>query len=261
MPGEERASGLLSGKNAIVYGAAGAIGGAVSRAFSAEGARVHLAGRTRDTLEALASEIRAADGMAEVAVVDALDEAQVDAHAANVAGRFGSIDISFNLISVQDVQGTPMVDMPLADYEQPILTAVRTTFLTARAAARQMMRQRSGVILTFGGDGGRQPIRNYSIGGFQVALRTLDGMRSQLAAELGQYGIRVVTIHTGGIAESLPPDMPGREEIDEMLTSPTMLGRTATFADVGNVAVFLASDRAGAITAASVNITAGAVAD
>jgi 3-oxoacyl-[acyl-carrier protein] reductase len=121
---------LLEGKNAVIYGGGGAIGGAVARAFAHEGARVYLAGRTAARLDAVAGQIRAAGGRAETAVVDALDEPAVDAHADAVAAEAGRIDISFNLISHRVVQGTPMVDMPVDDYTQPVLIGVRTTFLT-----------------------------------------------------------------------------------------------------------------------------------
>jgi NAD(P)-dependent dehydrogenase (short-subunit alcohol dehydrogenase family) len=178
-----------------------------------------------------------------------------------VAGRFGSVDVSFNLISVNDVQGTPLVEMSLRDYEMPIVTALRSTFITTRAAARRMIGQGSGVILMFGGDGGRDPIRHYSIGGFQVALNAVDAMRRQLAAELGEHGVRVLTIHTGGVLETLPKDFPDRQVIEEMIVGPTMLGRAATLEDAGNVAVFAASDLAASITGTALNITCGAVAD
>ena len=117
------------------------------------------------------------------------------------------------------------------------------------------------MILTFGGDGGRANLRDYHIGGFQIALGALNTMRRQLADELGRYDIRVVTMLTGGIVESIPPGFEGRDEIMEMLVTPTALRRTATFEDVGNVAAFLASDRAGSITGTSINITCGAVID
>lgn len=252
---------LLDNRNAIIWGGGGAIGGAVARAFAREGARVHLGGRTQETLDAVAHDIRASGGLAETAVVDALDEDQVGQHVERVARDFGTVDIAFDLISVGDVQGTPMIEMSPDEYDQPIRLAVRSLFVTSKAAGAQMVRQGSGVILTFGGDGGNNPIRHYSIGGFQVALQAMDAMRRQLAAELGEHGIRVVTIHTGGVLETVPRDFPGRDDIAGSIVEPTMLGRAATLDDVGNVAVFLASDKAGAITAASVNITAGAVAD
>jgi 3-oxoacyl-[acyl-carrier protein] reductase len=130
---------LLENKNAVIYGAGEAIGGAVSRAFAREGARVFLTSRTLESLEEVAEEIRSAGGLAETAQVDALDEMVVDEHTDTVAASAGGIDISFNLISYGDVQGTPLVEMPLEDFERPVATAVRTQFLTSRAAARHMV--------------------------------------------------------------------------------------------------------------------------
>lgn len=174
---------LLDTRNAIIWGGGGMIGGAVAHAFAADGARVHLCGRTRERLKTVADDIRAAGGAAGTAVVDALDEDAVVRHVSEVADRFGSVDIAFNLIDVRDVQGTPLVEMSLDDYEKPIRVASRSFFVTSKAAAGPMRRQRGGVILAFGGDGGDNPIRHYSIGGFQFALATVDAMRRQLASD------------------------------------------------------------------------------
>lgn len=250
---------LLKDKNAVIYGGGGAIGGAVARAFAKEGARVFLAGRTRATLEAVAHDIRSAGGLADTAEVDALDGTTVDAHADAVAASAGSIDICMSVISQGDVQGTPLIDMSLDDYERPIMTSVRSTFLTSRAVARHMIKQGSGVILAFGGSG--DPIRNYSIGGVQVALHAVEAMRRQLSSELGRFGIRVVTLRTGGIPESIPATGPERAEIVEMIAKETLLGRVATLEDVGQVAAFVASDHARSMTAATVNISCGALID
>lgn len=257
---------LLEGKNALIYGGGGSIGGAVARVFAREGARVFLAGRTLAPLERVAEEIRSSGGVAETAQVDALDERAVDEHADAVAERAGGIDVSFNLISYGDVQGTPLAEMASEDFERPIFTAVRTQFLTARAAARHMVRQGSGVILTFGGDGGRDPIRDYysgglqvHLGGFQVALGAIDVLRRQLAVELGPYGIRVVTLQSGGVPETISGDW--REAITESIVGSTMLKRAETLEDVGNVAAFVASDLARTVTATAINITCGRVAD
>ncbi|WP_290060431.1 SDR family NAD(P)-dependent oxidoreductase [Amycolatopsis solani] len=249
---------LLAGKNAVVYGAAGRIGSAVAAAFAGEGATVFLAGRTLSRLEEVAGRIRAKGGAAETAEVDALDERAVDEHADAVAAR-GGLHVSFNLIAHGDVQGTPLVDMALADYERPVLTAVRTQFLTARAAARHMTEQRSGVILLFGGAG--DPVREFPVGGLQVAFHALEAMRRQLAAELGPRGIRTVTLRTGGIPEVLPAEFPGRDKIEASIVGQTMLGRAATLADIGAVAAFVASDRARTMTASTVNVSCGALVD
>jgi 3-oxoacyl-[acyl-carrier protein] reductase len=158
---------LLEGKNAVVYGGGGAIGGSVARAFAREGARVFLAGRTLASLEEAAGAIRAAGGAADTAAVDALDGEAVNAHADAVVAEAGSLDISMNVIAHGDVQGTPMVEMPVEDYLRPVATAVRTTFLTATAVGRHMARQGSGVILAFGGSG--EPLRDYYLGGLTAA--------------------------------------------------------------------------------------------
>ncbi|HZC25459.1 MAG TPA: SDR family oxidoreductase [Actinopolymorphaceae bacterium] len=247
---------LLQGKNTIVYGA-GAIGTAVATGFAREGATVHLVGRRLARLDEVAERLRAAGGRVETAEVDALDEAAVDAHAEAVATGFGSVDISFNLITHGDVQGTPLVEMSVADFERPVVTAVRTMFITARAAARHMIRQRSGVILVFGGYG--DPGSN--LGGLQVAFQAMEALRRNLSRELGPYGIRVLTLQTGGILETLPENFEGRQAIVDATLSKTMLGRAATFEDVGNVAAFAASDRARSMTATAFNITCGSVVD
>jgi 3-oxoacyl-[acyl-carrier protein] reductase len=248
---------LLEGRNAIVYGGGGTIGGAVARAFAREGATVHLAGRTQATLDARAQEIRAAGGRAETAVVDALDEASVDAHADGVAASAGSIDVSINLITHGDVQGTPLAEMRVDDLMTPVVNAVRTMFITARAAARHMIAQGSGVILVFGGYGDPMP----NLGGLQVAFCAQESLRRALACELGPHGIRVVTLQTAGIAESLPADLGPREEIAASIVDRTLLRRAATLEDVGNVAAFAASDHARAVTASAINITCGAEID
>jgi 3-oxoacyl-[acyl-carrier protein] reductase len=250
---------LLENKNAVIYGAGGSIGGAVARAFSREGARVFLAGRTLESLEEVGEEIRAAGGVAETAQVDALDGTAVDEHVGAVAASAGGIDVSFNLISVGDVQGTPLAEMDFEDFERPIVTAVRTQLLTSRAAARHMLQQRSGVILFFGGEG--DPLPDYYLGGFQVALTAIESLRRQLASELGPHGIRAVTLKTGGIPETIPEDFAGKEAITESLIEPTMLKRAATLDDVGKVAAFAASDHARTMTATALNLSCGAIVD
>jgi NAD(P)-dependent dehydrogenase (short-subunit alcohol dehydrogenase family) len=244
---------MLEKKNAIVYGAGGPIGSAVAKAFAAEGATVHLAGRTAAKLDRVADEIRAAGGTAETAIVDALDEQSVDEHADQV----GSIDISFNLIGYQQFFGTPLVDLSLADFEAPVTAMVRSFYLTSRAAARQMIKQGSGVILTFGGDGPPQA----NLGGFQVGFGAVEALRRAFAVELGQYGVRVLTLQTGGIPEAVPADFPEKaaKAIAEDTARRTMLNRAATLSDVAAVAVFAASDQARALTGTALNLTAGAV--
>jgi 3-oxoacyl-[acyl-carrier protein] reductase len=261
-PIRRRSDVLLEDKSAVIYGGGGSIGGAVARAFAREGARVHLAGRTPESLEAVAGEIRSAGGAVETAQVDALDEKAVDDHADAVAAQAGGIDISFNLITHPHSHGVPLAEMGVDDFMAPVETAARTTFLTARAAARHMIPRRSGVILAFGGPGERgAPLRDFYLGGTQVAFDAIETMRRQLAVELGPHGIRVVTLATGGVPESIPEGLDGRQGIVELIEGQTLLGRAATLDDVGNAAVFAASDWARTMTAATVNVSCGTLID
>ena len=114
------------------------------------------------------------------------------------------------------------------------------------------------MLLVFGGSG---PLRDDNIGGLQVAFEALESMRRQLSSELGPHGVRVVTLRTGGVPETIPEGASGRERIVGDIEKLTMLGRAATLEDVGNVAAFVASDRARTMTAATVNISSGALVD
>jgi NAD(P)-dependent dehydrogenase (short-subunit alcohol dehydrogenase family) len=256
---------LLQDRNCIIYGAGGAIGGAVARRFAQEGATVHLAGRTREPLDAVAAEIAADGGRAEVAVLDALDEQAVDEHARAVAARAGSVDVSFNLIARGDVQGIALVDMTADDFARPVTTGLMSTFNTARAAARLMAEQGSGVILslTSGSARGSHPM----MGGTGPADAATEAFLRYLAAEIGPRGVRVAGIYTAGVAGTLTQeklagvsaDAPDLEIVDRMLTSLTMLKRRPQLDDIVGTAAFLASDHAAGITATIVNVTCGIV--
>jgi NAD(P)-dependent dehydrogenase (short-subunit alcohol dehydrogenase family) len=251
---------LLQGKNAIIYGAGGSLGGAVARTFAREGAHVLITGRTREPLEALAADIGDA---ADVAVLDALDEQAVDEHARSV----GRVDISFNLITRGDVQGTPLIEMTAADLNRAVANGLTTTFITARAAARQMIEQGSGVILslTSGSAKGTQP----GMGSTGPADAATEAFLRYLAAEIGPSGVRVLGIYTAGVAETLTSEKlaavnPALEGIDPQmivqgLAGATMLRRAPALQDIAETATFLASDRAGSMTGTIVNATCGLV--
>ena len=261
---------LLTDKNAIVYGGGGAVGGAVARAFAREGARVFLAGRTREPLQHVADDIAAADGQAEVAEVDALDPVEVESHAAAVAAD-GGMDVSFNAIWIRgDLQGTPLLEMRVEDFLTPIEIAARTHFITATAAARHMVERGHGVILTLSTSAARLPARDqrmHATGGFGVACGAIETFTRALAGEIGPRGVRVVCLRSDALPETWTPSVtPGEEQFAEgtvgrFMSDGTALGRLPRLAEVGDVAAFLASDRAGAITRTVVNVSAGSVLD
>ena len=240
---------LLENKNAVIYGGAGSVGAAVARAYAREGANVFLAGRTPATLDKVAEEISATGGRAETAQVDALDDEAVDAHADAIAEKAGGIDVSFNAIGHGDVHGPPLIDMPFEHFARPVTTAVRAQFLTARAAARHMVKRGSGVILAITATTARLAIPN--VGGTGVTFDAIEGLCRQWAAELGPRGIRVVWLRTTGLPEAMPdtgelqPDYgtgsgEGMTRADHIawMEGQTMLKRLMSLADVGNAAAF-----------------------
>src|SRR5919199_3227547 len=241
---------LLEGKTAIIYGAGGSIGGGVARTFAREGARVFLVGRTREKLDAVARDITAAGGSAEVAVVDALDEQAVDEHVRAVASEAGSVDVSFNLITRGDVQGTPLVDMTTDDLLRAVVTGLQSTFITARAAARRMIAQRAGVILHLNSASGAGAM--LGMGSTGPADAATEAFMRYLAAEVGPNGVRVCGIWTAGVAEALSTEKltevggenaPEPRTAEEMIAGMAALRRAPRLADVAEVAAFLASDQ------------------
>jgi NAD(P)-dependent dehydrogenase (short-subunit alcohol dehydrogenase family) len=253
---------LLEDKTAVVNGAGGHIGCAVARAFAREGASVFPAGRALPALEAVAQEIAAGGGAAEAAPVDALDPRAVEQHLEAVDRRAGRIDVSFIAVWIRgDLQGTPLLRMPGEDFTLPVVTGVTTHFLTATAAARHMVRRRSGVILTrsssaaglSGGD------RRFQLtGGFATACAAIEALSRSLAGELGPQGVRVVCLRPDAIPETWRTDA---ADTRTYMENGTALGRLPTLDEVADAAVFVASDRASARTGTIANLTCGSIMD
>jgi len=260
---------LLEGKNAVVYGGAGPVGRAVAGAFAREGARVFLAGRTLAALDEVAAEIAGAGGAVETAPVDTLDERAVDEHADAVAAGAGGIDVAFNAIGHGDVHGAPLLEMAYEDFARPIVTAMRSQFLTTRAAARHMVRQGSGVVMAITAATARLAIPE--VGGTGVTFDAIESQCRQWACELGRHGVRVVWLQTTGLPEALADVavFPGygtrsaggmtRAELIAWMRESTMLDRLTSLAELGNAAAVMASDYATAMTATAANLTCGQV--
>ena len=249
---------LLKNKTAVIFGAGGSVGGAVALAFAREGARLFLTGRSLRSVDETAKKVRATSQSVETAEVDALDEQGVERHAASVADRAGGIDVAFNAIGFDAVQGKPLVDLALTDFNFPISTWTSAQFLTARAAARHMVPKRSGVILTLSASPARLAIP--LTGGFGVACAAIEGLSRTLAAELSPHGVRVICLRPHRIADTFAePDFPDMKkgEFRSFLEGMTLLNRLPTLTEVANTAAFLASDHAASITGTVANLTCG----
>jgi 3-oxoacyl-[acyl-carrier protein] reductase len=236
---------LLDGKHALVYGAGGPVGESVARAFAHEGATVSLAGRSRAKLDDLGRSVRASSGaIADVAEVDALDPTAVREHVDRLTAAVGAVDICFNAVGDETKFGD-LVGLPLDEFIRPVTRLVTAQFVIATSVARHMIERGAGVILTMTGSG----LPTAGMGGAMTAWAAVDAMCGQLARELGPHGIRVLWLRSNGL-KSNGDDPVERER--------SMLNRLALPEDVGNVAAFLASDRAATMTATAANITAGA---
>jgi len=252
---------LLKNKVAIIYGAGGSVAGAIARSFASEGAKLFLTGRSQDSIRQLADDIIAGGGKAAFAVVDASDERAVNDHVRKVKQEAGSVDISFNLTGTPVVQNIPLTELPVTQFIDPISISMQTRFVTAIAAAKVMMEQGNGVILTLTATPGG--IGYPYTGGFAPTCCAIESFSRNLAAELGVYGVRVVNIRSGGspdskvFKEAIENNPAEMAPILKSMENDTMLKRLPLLADITNVAKFLASDQAGMITGITVDVTGG----
>jgi NAD(P)-dependent dehydrogenase (short-subunit alcohol dehydrogenase family) len=252
---------LLENKVAVIYGAGGAIGGAVARAFAREGAKVFLTGRLRAP---------ATFGSAETAVVDALDEQAVDTHLQSVIDKTGRVDISFNAIGIPDtdIVGVPLTELDVEKFSLPIASYTRSYFLTARLAARRMIAKKSGVIMSVSA----LPARTGTpfVGGYGPAMAAKEALTRNLSAELAPQGIRVVSLRPHAIPETASIQEVFNLKAASVMTweqwqaaqaSRTHTRRLTTLEELANVAAFVASDKASGMTGTVVNLTMGSLDD
>jgi len=262
---------MLKDKVAVIYGAGGGIGSAVARAFATEGAKLFLTGRNLAPVETVAKEIAAAGGSAEAAEIDALDEQAVDGHLQFVIDDVGRVDISVHAIGIPNanILGVPLTDLDVERFSLPIVAQIESYFLTARLAARRMLANGSGVIMTFTALHSRAGIP--LVGGYGPAQAAKEALTRGLSAELAPHGIRVVGLRpyampeTATIKDGFEPRAKALgttwEQFREQLASRTHPRRLMTLEEMANTAVFLASDKASGLTGTTVNLTLGSLDD
>jgi NAD(P)-dependent dehydrogenase (short-subunit alcohol dehydrogenase family) len=262
---------LLKDKIAVIYGAGGGIGGGIARTPASEGATLFLTGRTLAPVEVVAKDVVSAGGCAEAAEVDALDEPAVDEHLQSVIDKAGRVDIAFHAVGIPNagILGVPLVDLSVDQFALPIATHARSYFLTARLAARHMIPNGSGVIMTVTTLHSRTGIP--LVGGFGPAQAAKEALTRDLSAELAPHGIRVVGLRpqampeTSTIKDGFEPRAKATgmtwEQFQEMLASKTHPRRLMTVEEMANTAVFMASDKASGMTGTTVNLTMGSLDD
>ena len=166
-------------------------------------------------------------------------------------------------------KGVPLVDLDVDQFPLPIATYARSYFLTARLAARRMAANGSGVIMTITAVPSRMGIP--LVGGFALAQAAVEALTRGLSAEFAPHGVRVVGLRADGIPETgtikevfgLQAKAHGIswEQFHEMIASKNHRRRLPALAELANVAVFMASDQASAMTGSVVNFSMGMLDD
>ena len=254
---------MLEGRTALVFAAGGAIGSAVARRLARQGARVFASARTVEKTRAL-------DGVPGVSrdVVDVLDDCAVAAYVDHVAEATGAIDLVFNAVGPRPDQagyGTPATQLAHEKFLLPLATIAGAQFLTARAAARHMLRQGRGSIVLLSASLSGLAIPFMS--NITAACGAVEALVRPLAAELGPRGVRVNCVRAGGMPETrtiqettaalgrtmglTPAEAAGR-------TMTSLLQRPVRLEEVAAAVAFVAGDDASGITGQVVTVCAGA---
>lgn len=263
---------VLRGKNAVVFGAGGSIGSAVAKEFAAEGAEVFLSGRTKSSVDGMVKEIVAKGGRPHAAAVDTNDDAAVNQYIDGIVKQAGKIDIILDASGplAKEYGNTKLaVDLPVDEFLVPLQTMVKSRFITARAAARHMIKQHSGVIILVTGSPARPHVPGATAIG--AAFAAMENLAANLAFEVSPSGVRVVCLRTTANIDSRSIQdtvemAAGRlnitkEQAMAQIAQSNFLKVAATVTDTANAAVLIASDRARMMTGTVVNASAGAALD
>jgi 3-oxoacyl-[acyl-carrier protein] reductase len=241
----------LDGRTALVTGASQGIGAGVARALAAQGARVVLAARSVERLEALAAEIEAAGGAARPLRLDLADPASIEVAVASLEGEFAQVDVLVNNAGVTD-DGL-LLRMSLEQWERVLRTNLTGAFALTKALVRGMMKRRFGRVITVSSVVGL--MGNAGQANYAASKAGLIGFSKSIARELGSRGITANVVAPGFVATAMTEALP--EQVKESMLAGTALGRFGTVDDVAAAVVFLASEEAGYVTGEVINVSGG----
>ncbi|HVS16201.1 MAG TPA: 3-oxoacyl-[acyl-carrier-protein] reductase [Thermoanaerobaculia bacterium] len=241
----------LDGRTALVTGASQGIGAAVARALASQGARVVLAARNLERLEAVAGEIEAAGGAARPLRLDLADPASVGAAVASLEGDFAAVDVLVNNAGVTD-DGL-LLRMTLEQWERVLRTNLTGAFALTKALVRGMMKRRFGRVITVSSVVGL--MGNAGQANYAASKAGLIGFSKSIARELGSRGITANVVAPGFVATAMTESLP--DAVKESMLAGTALGRFGSVEDVAAAVVFLASEEAGYVTGEVINVSGG----
>ncbi len=256
----------LTGKVAIVTGGGWGIGRATARTFAEEGARVVIADLDEGRGSAVAAEIEAAGGAARFVQCDVSDYAAAERTVAAAVSTFGQLDVVANVAGAWRINY--FMQMPREDWDLEIKVNYVGTLNMCRAALEHMIARGSGAIVNIGSDAGRVGEPNQPV--YSGAKAAVIGFTRALAKDVGKHGIRANVVcpglTVGERREEMVDEMRKRgdeeairkyEDQMERIKKSYPLRKFGTPADLANMIVFIASDRAGHVTGQTVSVSGG----
>lgn len=263
----------MKGKTALIFGGSGAIGRAVGHVLARKGANVHLVARRQDGLEKAALSIRSAGGTVETVQTDVLDDQATERAVAQLVDRTGGLDIVVNATSFMHDQGKEIGALSPHEFAAGFLPFLSAQFNIAQSVAKHMGGERPGTIVTVVAPAARMAAPGHL--GHIVGCAGIEAFSRALATELGPRNIRVLCLRSHAIADAVAAGSYAGElfapkaramglTVEDWLggaANGTMLKRLPTLSQVAETIAFLASDKADAITATVVNMTAGLIAE
>lgn len=243
---------MLADRVVVVTGGSGAIGSAIVRALSEQGAHVALTyNQGKDRAEALRAELTARGRRCMVASVDARDGKAIAAFAASVESELGPVDALVN--NLGSTQVLPFALIEESDWDEMLSVNLKGLFLFSRAFVRGMIRRKRGALVNLGSLAGHRmlevPVH------YATAKAAVSGFTLSLAKEVSRYGIRVNEVVPGLIHGGV-----GLNVTDRQLAAYNehcSLGRPGRPEEVANLVTFLVSDRSSYINAQSISIDGG----
>ena len=243
----------LEGKTALVTGAAGGIGAAISRGLAFAGAEVALCGRTLSKCQALESEITAAGGRASAHLLDVADLSSIRSCVDEVMARDGKIDVLFNVAGINKREG--LLDVAEADYDRIMDTNLKGVYFMTQAVAREMYKRRSGSIVNIGSHNDTGMLGGCSVYG--AAKSGVIAITRSMAVECARYGIRCNAISPGHILTELTQvtwDHPTRSV---WLRDRIAMKRPGSPEELVGMAIMLASDSSSYMTGQAYHVDGG----
>ena len=238
----------LTGRNALVTGASGGIGGAVAEALHAAGATVALSGTREAPLRELAERL---GGRAHVVTANLADAAAVEALPKAAAEAMGSVDILVNNAGI--TRDNLFMRMSDEEWAQVLEVNLTSSFRLCRGVLRGMMKARWGRIVNIGSIVGTTG--NPGQGNYAAAKAGLVGMSKSLAYEVASRGITVNCVAPGFIATAMTDKL--NEEQKQKILTQIPAGAMGTPADIAAAVVYLASPDAGYVTGATLHVNGG----